>query len=157
MSVHQWSDGLQLSLAVTKCTVLYLGPRTNIRHQYSINETDLPSQSCVRDLGVLMSSNLMFTEHCNSIAHCAAVKVSMIFNSFLNRSSDFILHMYIQSLRSQHLRVCFPSLEPQFKTKRRDHRVSPKEVYKAPPWPWKSQLCRTANRYGSRTPGITAT
>ncbi len=99
--VFEWCDKHQLTLAIVKCFIVHLGPRINPRESYSINGIPLRTNECMRDLGVLVSGNLRFTEHCNTIAHSAGIKMSMIFNCFANRNSEFLIQMYKVFVRSK--------------------------------------------------------
>ncbi len=99
--VWGWCNRHQLVLALMKCSVLHLGPRNNPCLDYSIGGTALPTSSCIRDLGILISQDLRFTEHCNNIAQSAGVKLNMIFNCFVNRNSQFLSQMYKTFVRSK--------------------------------------------------------
>ncbi len=113
-AVMTWCDRNQLVLALAKCSILHLGPRSNPRESYSVDGVVLPSHTCVRDLGVLVSSDLRFSEHCSNIAQLASTKVNMIFNCFLNRKTTFLVHLYKTYVRSRleyASQVWNPSLE----------------------------------------------
>ncbi len=84
--VHDWCNVHQLVLAIPKCLILHLGPRTNPGFEYRIGQSVLPSTQYTRDLGVLVSSDLRFTDHCNSIAHSAGVQRRMRFDCVLHRN-----------------------------------------------------------------------
>ncbi len=100
-AINDWCDANQLSLAIVKCSILHLGPKTNPRCTYFLGGTVLPATNCVRDLGVLISPDLRFTEHCNNVAHLAAIKTNLVFNSFFNRSPKFLMDMYKTFVRSR--------------------------------------------------------
>ncbi len=114
VKVQAWCDTHQLQLAILKCSVLHLGPRTNPNHQYNLHGTNLESTTCIRDLGVLVSADLKFTEHCNAIAQSAAVKVGMILNCFMNRRPEFLTLMYKVFVRSR-LEYASPVWNPSLK------------------------------------------
>jgi len=92
--VFQWANRHQLSLALHKCEVLHLGARNNPRDAYSINGIELGSPDCIRDLGVIMSSDMRFSEHCSKIASTALTKVNMIFKSFQSRHIPFLVTLF---------------------------------------------------------------
>jgi len=99
--IHEWATVHQLALAVQKCTVLHLGA-TNPNQAYSLNGTQLPeNEVCVRDLGVLVSKDLRFSEHCSKISNQAQIKLNMIFNSFRNRNIPFLVKLYQSFVRSR--------------------------------------------------------
>ena len=100
-NVHRWCETNQLTLATSKCTVLHLGRRTNPQYTYVLDSQPLPSLTCARDLGVLISDDLNFTEHCNTIANGATWKANMIYNCFKSRRLEFLLFMYKVYVRSR--------------------------------------------------------
>ena len=60
--VHNWSLDWQLSLSVTKCTVLELG-RSLGTGSYTINNNNLPMCHKTEDLGILVDSEINFKEY----------------------------------------------------------------------------------------------
>lgn len=91
--IFEWTNCMQLSVALHKCSVLHVGV-TNSRMQYSVDNIVIPSAAVARDLGVLMSSNLRFSEHCAKVVKDASLVSSAIFRSFQNRNLTFLLQMY---------------------------------------------------------------
>ncbi len=59
----EWSARWQLVISIRKCSVLHLGNR-NPNLRYLINDVILPEETLVCDLGVHISSDLKFSEHC---------------------------------------------------------------------------------------------
>ena len=68
--VHNRSLAWQLSLSVTKCTVLQLG-RSLGTGSYTINNINLPMCHKTRDLGILVDSEINFKEHIYNITASA--------------------------------------------------------------------------------------
>ena len=66
--VHNLSLAWQLSLSVTKCTVLQLG-RSLGTLSYTTNNINLPMCHKTRDLGILVDSEINFKEHITASAN----------------------------------------------------------------------------------------
>ena len=65
--VLKWSESWLLPLSLEKCIVLHLGS-SNPRHTYSLGDITISAPSTVRDLGILMSPSMKFSEHCAAVA-----------------------------------------------------------------------------------------
>ena len=76
-----WSHVWQMSLSVPKCVVLHFWA-TNPKHMYSLSGIDLVSQTNCRDLGVLMSADLKFSNHCREQVAKAFRVSNVIFRCF---------------------------------------------------------------------------
>ncbi len=94
-SVVQWSNFNQLSLSINKCCVLHLG-NTDIHSQYSyfINGRLLVTKNVVKDLGVLIDSNLNFKTHVNSIVQRASLLSTSLFRSFHVKNHAFLTKLF---------------------------------------------------------------
>jgi hypothetical protein len=84
IDLQKWSNDWQLPIAVSKCNVLHVG-YTNPRNFYALNLRLLEPVDVIRDLGVLLSSNLSFSEHCSAIALKASRVANMILRAFRGR------------------------------------------------------------------------
>ncbi len=94
-NILDWSRTWQLQLAIPKCFIAYVG-RANLNPHLPCRLGDqiLESQTTVRDLGILVSSNLLFSEHCSSIAAKAFSRMCMIFRCFSVFDKDILLKAY---------------------------------------------------------------
>jgi hypothetical protein len=90
-AIHDWSKAAQLSLALDKCFVLHFG---NPCDPCYVENNAIPVCDTVRDLGVMVSSNLKFSAHCRLLAKNCTRLVNLIFMSFKNRSHSFLLKVY---------------------------------------------------------------
>ena len=61
-AVSGWSEEWLLPLNTEKCSVLHLGT-SNLRHRYRLNGVTVKSVDVQNDLGVLITSNLSWSEH----------------------------------------------------------------------------------------------
>ena len=75
--VHNWSLAWQLSLSVTKWTVLQLG-RSLGTGSYTINNINLPMCHKTRDLDILVDSEINFKEHIYNITASANQRAFLI-------------------------------------------------------------------------------
>lgn len=96
--VFQWFSENQLKVAVEKCAVLHLG-RTNDCFQYKLRNDALPSVSSVKDLGVIVSGDMKFSDHCSAIAKSAFTISNMFFRSFRSRDRDFMMKFFKTYIR----------------------------------------------------------
>ncbi len=92
-NLYLWCVEWRMLLNYDKCVVLHLG-HSNSGYDYSINGHMLISSFVIKDLGVIMSSNLRFTDHINSLCKKAYFRLHLINTCFINRSSDFRVFLY---------------------------------------------------------------
>ena len=67
LSLHEWCEEWQVKMNYSKCNVLHLGPR-NLNMPYRIENVLIPDVRSCRDLGVIISRNCKFEEHCRNIS-----------------------------------------------------------------------------------------
>ena len=83
-SFEEWADAWQLSIASDKCSVLSFGERYAPSVDYDLCEQRLTAVSNVKDLGIIMSSNMKFTEHCARISQKAYSRSVCILKCFVH-------------------------------------------------------------------------
>ena len=98
--IFGWYDANQLNIALEKCMMLQLG-RYNPHREYIINTTKLISVDRVKDLGVLITNDLKFSENCSIISKKAFQKTALIHKTFSYKSRDFLLALYKTYVRPQ--------------------------------------------------------
>ena len=91
--VSEWSTKWQLKISLEKCSVLHLG-KNNIENPYFINGYELQRTNCVKDLGILTSSTMSSTLHCNELYKKCSRISSLIYKTFLSRNIDLMLQAY---------------------------------------------------------------
>ena len=95
LKIQKWSSEMQLSLSVTKCAILSLGSRKKVvPHTYSIGNTNLEHVSSMRDLGIIMSNDLKWANHCATTAKKASVRMNCLLRTFESKSTVFLLNLY---------------------------------------------------------------
>ena len=98
--IFSWYDSNQLKIALEKCLLLQLG-RHNEHREYTINTTKINPVHSVKDLGVLITNDLEFSNHCSVISKKAFQKCALIHKTFSYKSRDFLLALYKTYVRPQ--------------------------------------------------------
>ena len=86
-----FSNGLKpisLTLLWKKCAVLHLG-LSNLGSEYMNHNSIVPSVSRAKDIVVIVSSDMKFSDHCNEIAGKAFKMSNMFFRGFKSRNKEF--------------------------------------------------------------------
>jgi hypothetical protein len=96
--VSEWSASWQLSLQPAKCKVMHFGYR-NPKNQYYLDHQVLPSTKTEKDLGVLFSSDLKFSEYCHQIANSSSAKGRLLQTCFVNKDIDFAVSLFNSYVR----------------------------------------------------------
>jgi hypothetical protein len=93
--VCDWATEWQLNLSAEKSAVLHMGNR-NPSRDYNLNDSIVPLQSvtCMRDLGILVRSDLSVRDHCVKVASQALQKVGIIFRSFVSCDVSLLVRAY---------------------------------------------------------------
>ena len=97
--VFDWFKRNQLKVAIDKCGVLHLGS-SNPRFPYRIDGTDLPVVDSIKDIGVWMSSDMKFHDHCNAVAAKASRMSNIFFRAFKSRNKYFVTNFFTTYVRS---------------------------------------------------------
>ncbi len=82
---------------VDKCHILHVGTR-NQKLDYEMKGVKLDSVQCVEDLGVLIMSNLKFSQQCKEAAGKANRMLGFINRNISFKNKDIILALYISSV-----------------------------------------------------------
>ncbi len=65
--ISAWSDRWKMPFKVNKCHILQVGT-INEKYEYEVRTVKLENVQCVKDLGVTITSNLKFSQHCKEVA-----------------------------------------------------------------------------------------
>ena len=95
-SLMAWSKSWQLQLAVSKCGSLLLKGNSSFvdKHELFMNYNPLDVHERVKDLGVLVDSNLNFSAQIDSIVVKAKQRTFLIFKSFESRDVTLFVFAY---------------------------------------------------------------
>ena len=111
-AVSTWAHNNGLELNITKCKVLHLGS-FNPKYSYLLHNTPLPNVSQVKDLGVIIDSNLKF----HSQALAASAKARQVGNyllKYLSYTDCPTLKILINSYIRPHLEYCIQAWRPYY-------------------------------------------
>jgi len=109
----KWSDTWQLGIAYKKCSALPVGC-LSLNCAFSCGSNTVANASCVRDLGVLIDSNLSFVEHINHVVAKAHARSCLIHKCFLSRDTSTLVRAFITYVRPL-LEYCSCVWSPHFK------------------------------------------
>jgi hypothetical protein len=98
--VSDWARSWQMGLAGEKCKVMRFGS-TSFENlpEYQVGGMPLEYVSEMRDLGILVCSNMKFSGHVESIVAKAYARIDLIFRAFLSRDLKFLSSMYTVYVR----------------------------------------------------------
>jgi len=95
-----WANSWQLSISIKKCCTMNI--TTNNKSNFignsdccnSIDNVDIGHVHQIRDLGVIVDSQLKFTPHIAKIVSGAKQRTSLLYRAFLTRELKFLLIAY---------------------------------------------------------------
>ena len=93
--LHAWCLLNGLSISLQKCSVMHFLPKLNIKTTYFYNGQPFPiCTSAVRDLGVMVDSDLTWKAHIKSVTSKAYKKRFLLFKSLKSTNPSFLTKMY---------------------------------------------------------------
>ena len=107
-----WSAKWLLMFNATKCVVLKI--KLSIEYMYTLNGHVLENVSSQKDLGVLVSSNLKFSEHISNIVKKANSRIGLIKRCFTDLYKDKTRTLY-QAIVRPILEYASPAWAPYLK------------------------------------------
>ena len=100
--VSSWLSQHQLALAPHKCSVLKIKKKeVTDDAEFSIGNHMVDEQSQVKDLGILVSSDMKWSGHINTICHKASVKSYQILKSFKSKNIWTLWKLFLTYIRPQ--------------------------------------------------------
>ena len=134
-----------MQVASHKCFVFSLG-NLNIKEcTYSLGSHKLAAVNSIRDLGVTMSNNLKFSEHCSKLSAIAYSRVSCLLKCFHSRDPYWLTRVfttYVRPLLEFNTQVFSPHLKKDITVLERVQKYFTRSVCK------RAGLCY--NGYASR-------
>jgi hypothetical protein len=116
--MEEWTKTWKMYFNPTKCQVMQIGSRIP-EHTYKLCQQDLETTDTIRDLGILVSRNLIFSEYINSQVIKANRILGMIRRTFLRLDYKTFTLLY-KALVRPHLEYChhltYPCLEKDWKS-----------------------------------------
>ena len=101
MQLESWSDKWLLKFHPDKCHLLSLGKLENIKycHRYKVSGQEIEHTFEEKDLGVIMDSELTFSEHITEKVNKANSLVGIIRRSFSHLDPDTFVKIYVAFVR----------------------------------------------------------
>jgi hypothetical protein len=93
-----WSKKWQLTISSTKSAILNIG-QNELRQTYNINEKSVKSVYEIRDLGVMIDSELSMAPHINYIVGKSTRRAHLIFKCFFSRDRNTMLRAFLTYVR----------------------------------------------------------
>lgn len=109
-AIGSWAKDWQLRINPSKSTAISFGSSNPIT-EYHLNNSPLRPVDSVRDLGVLVSSDLKFHSHIRQCSQKAHRALSIILRTFISRDPDILLKLYKAYVRP-HLEYATPVWNP---------------------------------------------
>ena len=106
-----WSASTNLSFNCVKCAVLHFWCNNNNTAQYLLNNNIIDLQELIKDLRIMITSDLSWSIHCNMVVSRAYKQLDLIRRSFKTNSIPVKKKLYISLVRSQ-LMYCSQIWQP---------------------------------------------
>ena len=108
--IAEWSENWNMPFNVNKCQLLQIGSQ-NKKYDYEIMGQQIKSVNQAKDLGVIISQNLKFSQHTNEAVKKANRMLGFINRNFTFKNKDIILPLY-RSLVRPHLEYAVQFWDP---------------------------------------------
>ena len=115
-SLNDWCEKWKLKLNAIKCNIfkMSLSHQESYRqHQYHINGTNLQSTSCQKDLGIMVSRDLSWSNQYNKICLKAYRSLNLIRRTLPPNSSTKLKKQLYLSLVKSHMSYCSQLWRPR--------------------------------------------
>ena len=99
-NLSNWSDINKLLFNESKSTHLHFGKEFS-SHTYILNVSIITSESCIKDLGVYLSTNINFIHHYEKIIAGAYKTLGLLRQTFTTQCPNAKKQLYLMLVRSQ--------------------------------------------------------
>ena len=107
-ALENWTRNWQMKFNVEKCSVMHIG-RTNVHSAYYMNNSVLGITNEEKDLGIIITDDLLVSKHCAS----AYSKANKILGMIISRDNRLLLSLY-KTLVRPHLEYCSSAWSPHY-------------------------------------------
>lgn len=97
-TVTAWSASWGLQISTEKTQILHIGKR-NPRHTYTAHGCVLKPTDSAKDLGILMSNNLLFRDHLKQIVQQTLYSINDFFRTYKTRNPTLLITAYTTYFR----------------------------------------------------------
>ena len=94
--IFEWANKWQMILNPEKTKNLTIG---SAAHTYYLNGNVIDKVDSIKDVGVIIQSDLKFSKHCSSVVKKSYFIIRNIFSTFRNHDTDFYVNMYKKYVR----------------------------------------------------------
>ena len=94
-----WAEQWQLSINISKCSVLSIASKSHQVSSYYINGISIPTNSTTSDLGVTICDDLTYQSHITNIVSKARQRTSTLMRGFVSRRLDIMRTAFITYIR----------------------------------------------------------
>jgi hypothetical protein len=98
-AVFDWSSKWQLGISYTKCNVMYVSNLSNCKADMFLNGNLLPVVDSVRDLGIIVDTQLTFASHIDQVVARAFTRANLIHKCFISRDTETLRRAFIVYVR----------------------------------------------------------
>lgn len=88
-----WARSLDLKLSVDKCAIVHFG-HGNLCNSYEFGGAPLKAEKVMRDLGVITSLNLKYSDHVSDVVLRASRRANWILRSFIVRDVEVFCDLF---------------------------------------------------------------
>ena len=90
---YEWTKQLDLKLSIEKCMVMHFGAR-NHNYVYTLCDQEIIKTTIVKDLGVLTTPDLKYSEHVKEIVTKASRRANWILRSFIVSEPELYIKLF---------------------------------------------------------------
>jgi hypothetical protein len=148
-NVVHWCEKWQIRIAIPKCSILTLSSKPDPSHRvYSIDGIELPHNTDVRDLGLMLSASCKQSLHCESICLRAKSRACCVLKSFVSNDKDLLVaayKTYVRPICESDTPVWSPHLAKDIKMVEKVQKFFTRSLYRR----WKLQKPCYLNRLRS--------
>ena len=112
-TIYQWSQTWNLKFNLSKTAFIQFGNGSMSVTNYLLNGTVINKQSCTKDLGITVTSDISWSSHYKTIASKAYKMLGLIRRTFTSSSVHAKKKLYISLVRSK-LTYCSQLWRPQY-------------------------------------------
>ena len=112
-SIHQWCEKWLMSLHLDKCFAVRYGLSTPDVPEYSIDGKPIKSTNMHRDLGIIMSGNLLWSSHYDHVYSRAYHSLNFIKRSFSAALSPYLKKQLYLTVVHSHFCYCSQVWRPR--------------------------------------------
>ncbi len=92
--IYEWSNRWQLEISYKKCNVIYISKHGKPSTSMQLNGSPLAVLVEVRDLGVIVDSELSFHSHINKMVARAFIRSKLIYKCFVSRHVPTLIRAF---------------------------------------------------------------